>query len=74
MKNAQTSRSAKLLARVIREAGGVTALAHYCGVSESSIRYWVRRGHVTSAPAAKLIAMEYPFAQASKLVGGKHER
>ena len=67
-KASRKPRSARLLDRVIRDMGGVTALAHYCGVSESSIRYWQKPGYGPSAPAAKLISVQFPTISPEHLV------
>ena len=47
--------SAKHLDRVLEKVGGATALAAACGLTDGAVRYWVKHGRVTSAPAARFL-------------------
>lgn len=47
------------LAGLIRDQGGVTSVAAACGVTESAVRHWIRKGKVP-ATAAILLHTLYP--------------
>lgn len=47
------------LAQLLKHAGGVTVVAAACGVTESAVRHWVRKGKVPST-AAILLHSLYP--------------
>lgn len=40
----------KALDRAIAKLGTPTQAAYHCGVSEGTIRYWKRRGHLNGVP------------------------
>lgn len=49
----------EVLVSLIKEAGGTTQLAAACGVTDSAVRHWVRKGRVPRT-AALLLHTLYP--------------
>lgn len=49
----------EVLVSLIQEAGGTTQLAAACGVTDSAVRHWVRKGRVPRT-AALLLHTLYP--------------
>ena len=58
----------QVLAELIGSAGGVTQVAAACGVTESAVRHWVRKGRVPKT-AAYLLQTLYPSYAAADLIG-----
>lgn len=48
-----------VLADLLKEAGGTTQVAAACGVTDSAVRHWVRKGRVPRT-AALLLHTLYP--------------
>lgn len=57
-----------VLSQVIEHLGGVTQVAHTCGVTESAVRHWVRKARVPKT-AAYLIQALHPQFEAKDLIG-----
>jgi hypothetical protein len=49
----------EVLTGLIKEAGGTTQVAARCGVTDSAVRHWVRKGRVPRT-AALLLHTLYP--------------
>ena len=58
----------EVLVALIGQAGGVTQVAASCGVTESAVRHWVRKGRVPKT-AAYLLQTLYPSYAAADLIG-----
>lgn len=49
----------QVLTDLLKEAGGTTQVAAACGVTESAVRHWIRKGKVPTT-AALLLHTLYP--------------
>lgn len=58
----------EVLAALVTELGGVTKLASTCGVTESAVRHWIRKGRVPTT-AAYLLHVLYPGYAITDLTG-----
>lgn len=57
-----------VLSECIKGVGGFTSMAHACGVTESAVRHWVRKGRMPKT-AALLIQSLHPQWNAEDLIG-----
>lgn len=57
-----------VLSELVSELGGVTQVAAACGVTESAVRHWIRKGRVPRT-AAFLLHTLYPSYAAADLTG-----
>jgi hypothetical protein len=55
-----------VLSELVQELGGVTQVAAVCGVTESAVRHWMRKGRVPKT-AAYLLHTLYPRFAAADL-------
>jgi transposase len=47
----------KALERALAKLGSPTQAAYRCGVSEGTIRYWKRRGHLNGVPVETVLRL-----------------
>lgn len=56
------------LAQMVSDLGGVTKVAAQCGVTESAVRHWMRKGRVPTT-AAYLLHTLHPQYSSEELIG-----